>query len=233
VLEVVDDGALRDTAVERARRIARHSPVATRMGKAVLNRIETMDLQSGYEYEQVHTAEISGHPDSKEALVASIEGRQPVYGKEPVLSERQLQKATVVRFYRDGMNRRDVDAMADMMDEGIRWYSLDSDMQRVWYVGREDVRRFLAAMVDNTAAFRFDLAQLVADPDTPDLVIAEWANEATMADGSHYANVGATAFAFMPTTTTITEIRQYFDTGPLAARAEWRAGVREVAHERA
>lgn len=39
-----------------------------------------MDLTSGYEFEQRGTVRMSGHPDSKEALTAFRERRDPVYG---------------------------------------------------------------------------------------------------------------------------------------------------------
>ncbi len=62
-----------------AHRVASFSPTAVRTGKAVLNRIETMDLQPGYAFEQAHTVQMSGHPDSKEALRAFREKRPPQY----------------------------------------------------------------------------------------------------------------------------------------------------------
>jgi enoyl-CoA hydratase len=62
-----------------ARRIASFSPTAVRLSKQVLNRIETMDLRSGYEFEQIFTVKMSGHPDSKEALQAFAQRREPVY----------------------------------------------------------------------------------------------------------------------------------------------------------
>jgi enoyl-CoA hydratase len=68
---------------ERARafatRIASLSPTAVRIGKTILNRIETMDLRAGYEFEQGYTVHMSGHPDAKEALMAFRERRAPSY----------------------------------------------------------------------------------------------------------------------------------------------------------
>ena len=73
----------RDQLLERAhgiaRRIAGFSPKAVRLSKMILNRIETMDLQAGYTFEQGYTVQMSGHPDSKEALAAFREKRAPVY----------------------------------------------------------------------------------------------------------------------------------------------------------
>lgn len=66
-------------AHRHARRIASFSPTAVHLSKQILNRIETMDLRSGYEFEQGYTVRMSGHPDSKEALSAFRERRAPVY----------------------------------------------------------------------------------------------------------------------------------------------------------
>jgi len=62
-----------------ATRIASLSPTAVRIGKTILNRIETMDLPAGYEFEQGYTVQMSGHPDAKEALKAFRERRPPHY----------------------------------------------------------------------------------------------------------------------------------------------------------
>jgi enoyl-CoA hydratase len=72
-----------DQMLERARgfasRIASFSPTAVRIGKSVLDRIETMNLPTGYEFEQGYTVTMSGHPDAKEALRAFRENRAPRY----------------------------------------------------------------------------------------------------------------------------------------------------------
>jgi enoyl-CoA hydratase len=62
-----------------AARIASFSPTALRFAKSVLNRIETMDLKEGYEFEQRCTVLMSGHADSKEALASFREKRSPRY----------------------------------------------------------------------------------------------------------------------------------------------------------
>jgi enoyl-CoA hydratase/carnithine racemase len=66
-------------ALRLAQRIASYSPTAVKLGKQVLNRIENMDLKTGYEFEQGFTVKMSGHHDSKEALTAFREKRAPVY----------------------------------------------------------------------------------------------------------------------------------------------------------
>jgi enoyl-CoA hydratase/carnithine racemase len=67
------------TAERHARRTASFSPTAVRLGKRILARIETMDVPTGYEFEQQFTVRMSGHPDSKEALAAFKEKRDPDY----------------------------------------------------------------------------------------------------------------------------------------------------------
>lgn len=79
VLKVVPQDQLLDTARSLARDIARHSPVALRYAKRSLTTIEFMDLKEGYEFEQGLTGELSDHPDSKEAVAAFLEGREPTY----------------------------------------------------------------------------------------------------------------------------------------------------------
>jgi enoyl-CoA hydratase len=53
------------------------------MAKRALNAIESMGLQPGYVFEQSLTREISGHPDSVEAVRAALERRAPVYASAP------------------------------------------------------------------------------------------------------------------------------------------------------
>ena len=74
---VVDASALEGAALALARRIAKHSPTTLRVAKRALNVIEDMDLKSGYEYEQYWTGWLSDHPDSKEAISATRQGRIP------------------------------------------------------------------------------------------------------------------------------------------------------------
>jgi enoyl-CoA hydratase len=76
---VCEGERLMDEAMRFARRIATHSPTAVRVSKRVLDRIEWMDLRTGYEFEQGATSRMSGHPDSKEALAAFREHRGARY----------------------------------------------------------------------------------------------------------------------------------------------------------
>lgn len=70
---------LMEVATSYAVRVASFSPTATRLAKQILNRIEFMDIRSGYEFEQRYTVEMSGHPDAKEAISSVREKREPSY----------------------------------------------------------------------------------------------------------------------------------------------------------
>ena len=76
---VVPRAGLIEAAKAFARRTAGFSPTAVRLAKQILNRIETMDLKTGYEFEQGFTVRMSGHPDAKEALRAFAERRPADY----------------------------------------------------------------------------------------------------------------------------------------------------------
>lgn len=79
IVDIVPAAELANAANALARSIARHSPVALRFAKQNLNAIEYEELKTGYEFEQGRTAELSGYADSKEAVNAYLEGREPVY----------------------------------------------------------------------------------------------------------------------------------------------------------
>jgi enoyl-CoA hydratase len=79
LVAVVPREELLSEAQRWAEKIARHSPRAIRYAKRALNEIESMDLKPGYEFEQGLTGELSGYPDSKEALAAFFERRQARY----------------------------------------------------------------------------------------------------------------------------------------------------------
>jgi len=78
-LIICEEDQLRKTANTYATRIASFSPTAVRLSKQILNRIETMDMRAGYEFEQGYTIRMSGHADSKEALRAFREKRTANY----------------------------------------------------------------------------------------------------------------------------------------------------------
>ncbi|MBN8944549.1 MAG: enoyl-CoA hydratase/isomerase family protein [Rhizobiales bacterium] len=70
---------LMTAAMDMARNMARKSPVALRLAKRAINTVETMGLREGYRFEQNLTAEITKHEDSKEAMRAFVEKREPVF----------------------------------------------------------------------------------------------------------------------------------------------------------
>jgi enoyl-CoA hydratase/carnithine racemase len=76
---VSEPGKHFEEAKRLASRVAGYSPTAVRVSKRVLDRIEWMDLEVGYKFEQAATVRMSGHPDSKEALAAFREKRSPDY----------------------------------------------------------------------------------------------------------------------------------------------------------
>ena len=68
-----------ETAREIAKEIAVRSPIAMRLAKHSLNAIESMSLRDGYRFEQNMTVELSKTEDSKEAMQAFVEKREPVF----------------------------------------------------------------------------------------------------------------------------------------------------------
>jgi enoyl-CoA hydratase len=62
-----------------ARQIAKKSPLAVRAMKDSLFTIESMTIKDGYRYEQNNTASLAETEDSKEAIRAFIEKRDPVF----------------------------------------------------------------------------------------------------------------------------------------------------------
>jgi enoyl-CoA hydratase len=87
VVEVVPEAQLFERAIAIATRMTRHSRAALREAKATLNTIESMDLKSGYEFEQRATGRLVAHPDAKEALLALRDRRTPYYIDEARLRE--------------------------------------------------------------------------------------------------------------------------------------------------
>lgn len=75
----VPDDELMDAAMTLARGIAAKSPVASVIAKHALNTIEEMTLRDGYRFEQNMTVMLQNTEDSKEAMRAFIEKRDPVF----------------------------------------------------------------------------------------------------------------------------------------------------------
>jgi enoyl-CoA hydratase len=70
---------LMEAAMAIAREIAAKSPVATKLAKHALNQIEEMTLRDGYRFEQTMTGQLGQSEDSKEAMRAFVEKREPVF----------------------------------------------------------------------------------------------------------------------------------------------------------
>lgn len=79
ILKVVPQEQLMDAAFELANEIVKKSPIAIKLAKKSLNTIEYMNLKDGYKYEQSLSRELSGYEDSKEAVRAFFEKRDPIY----------------------------------------------------------------------------------------------------------------------------------------------------------
>lgn len=77
VEQVVPHDDLLPTARALASRIAEKSPIAIRLAKESLNRVEYMPLKDAYRTEQDYTNRLRGFEDSREAMVAFNEKRAP------------------------------------------------------------------------------------------------------------------------------------------------------------
>jgi enoyl-CoA hydratase len=74
---VLPPDELLPTVRELAALIASKSPIAVRLAKESANRVEYLDLKTGYRTEQDYTTRIRRFADSDEARLARLEKRQP------------------------------------------------------------------------------------------------------------------------------------------------------------
>jgi enoyl-CoA hydratase len=74
---------LMPAAMKIASGIAKKSPAALRLAKRAINTVETMGLKDGYRFEQNLTVEMTQHEDSKEAMRAFMEKREPIFRDAP------------------------------------------------------------------------------------------------------------------------------------------------------
>jgi enoyl-CoA hydratase len=79
VSQVVPAPELAGAALEVARVIAGKSPLALRMAKQAMNRVENLSLEEGYRLEQDYTVRISRLDDASEARDARQEKRPPTW----------------------------------------------------------------------------------------------------------------------------------------------------------
>lgn len=77
VREVVPPAELMPKAMELARELASKSPIALRLAKESMNRIEHLPLEEAYRIEQDYTARLQTFEDSREARQAYLEKREP------------------------------------------------------------------------------------------------------------------------------------------------------------
>jgi enoyl-CoA hydratase len=77
VRQVVPGEELMTTAHQLAGQLAAKSPIALRLAKESMNRVEFMDLKDGYRTEQDYTARLTAFEDSAEARRAFTEKRAP------------------------------------------------------------------------------------------------------------------------------------------------------------
>jgi enoyl-CoA hydratase len=74
---VVARDQLMPTAMELARSLAAKSPIALRLAKESMNRVENLPLKEAYRTEQDYTARLLRFEDAKEANAAFLEKRDP------------------------------------------------------------------------------------------------------------------------------------------------------------
>ena len=77
VRAVVPRDALMDAARELAATLAAKSPIALRLAKESMNRVEDLPLKEGYRTEQDYTARLRTFDDAAEARAAFLERRDP------------------------------------------------------------------------------------------------------------------------------------------------------------
>jgi len=77
VTRLVEPEQLIDACKELARKIASKSPIGLRLAKDSINRTEHLDLEQAYRVEQDYTARLRRFNDSREAVTAFLEKRQP------------------------------------------------------------------------------------------------------------------------------------------------------------
>jgi enoyl-CoA hydratase len=77
VRKVVPQPELLDAARELAAGLAAKSPIALRLAKQSMNRVEFLPLKEAYRAEQDYTHRLLGYEDSKEARKAFLEKRDP------------------------------------------------------------------------------------------------------------------------------------------------------------
>ena len=77
VEEIVEDEPVADRAIAFARKLAKKSPIALRLAKESILRIEGVPVEDAYRTEQDYTQRLASYRDSGEAMAAFLEKREP------------------------------------------------------------------------------------------------------------------------------------------------------------
>jgi enoyl-CoA hydratase len=77
VEEVTPPGEAESRSVDFAERLAEKSPIALRLAKESIVRIENMGLEDAYRTEQDYTARLATFNDAREAMAAWVDKREP------------------------------------------------------------------------------------------------------------------------------------------------------------
>ena len=79
VRAVVPRADLIETALKLAHELAAKSPIALRLAKEAMNRVEDLPLKAAYRTEQEYTARLTTFDDAREAREAFLEKREPTW----------------------------------------------------------------------------------------------------------------------------------------------------------
>jgi enoyl-CoA hydratase/carnithine racemase len=77
--EIVEDRPVEDRAIEFARKLVDKSPIALRLAKESILRIEDLPMEDAYRLEQDYTQRLRSYHDSAEAMKAFAEKRPPTW----------------------------------------------------------------------------------------------------------------------------------------------------------
>jgi enoyl-CoA hydratase len=77
VEEIVEDEPVAGRAIAFARKLAKKSPIALRLAKESILRIEGVPVEDAYRTEQDYTQRLASYKDSGEAMAAFLEKREP------------------------------------------------------------------------------------------------------------------------------------------------------------
>lgn len=79
VERLVPAGEAEESSIELGTKFASKSPIALRLAKESILRIEDLPLEDAYRLEQDYTTRLRGYSDSREAMEAFMEKREPVW----------------------------------------------------------------------------------------------------------------------------------------------------------